>query len=203
MTVTDIFRQILVSTDVERAVVRHLQDWIPVYLREMEIQQSLPSGSLPLPESWLTSEEVESEHGDRLPGIVVVSPGFTRPPAQEGDGTFRAFYNVGVAIIASAATRQDTRYMVRVYSAAIAAAMMQRQSAYGNNTTWVDHSFDDDQPFEDNQTINVGTNVFEVEVVGVLDRYAGPATNATPDPLHQPGSHWPVAESMHVEVEQL
>jgi hypothetical protein len=212
---TDIFQQIKIAEDLEEAARLTLRDWFPVYLREIEVQspaepdpRHIPSDSLPMPNSFLTAEKLDKEAADQLPAVVVVSPGLSgKNPKQEGDGSFRCFFNIGVGVFVESNDRPHTKRLVRLYTAIARSIMLQKQSlgGYANGTTWLDESYDDNFSFTDRQTIGVGQVVLEVEVAGVVNRYGGPAVYGgpppAPDPVTQPGATWPEVETTSATVE--
>lgn len=202
-----IYGAITSASELEQAVLATLQKWFPTYLVEYELQAGLiPDNTTPpkhpLPKAWLTADQLDRSAADALPAVVAVSPGLTRNrPEQEGDGSFRVFFSLGVGIFVSGNTRGDTINLVRVYTAIIRTIMLQQQSLGGvaDGMTWLDESYDDNFPFTDDQTMSAGQVVFEVTVAGVVNRFAGPTTV---DPLPtQPGSDWPLAETVLATVE--
>jgi hypothetical protein len=198
--VTSIFGPIIAADELEDAVTAHLQTWWLTYSREFEIQRGYAQDSLPAPRAYLVAEEVDREAADALPALVVVSPGLTGPPKQEGDGSFRATFGLAVGVFVSANTRRNTERLVRQYAAIIRAIMLQRQGDYADGTTWTDESYDDDFSFTDQQTISAGQVVFNVEVANVVTRSGGPAAPTAPDPDAQPGSTWPLANTVTATV---
>ena len=54
---------------------------------------------------------------------------------------------------------------------------------------------------DDAKYVRMGRLVFRVYVEGVVIRYGGPLTQDPPDPEEQPGSTWPVAEIIDVDIE--
>jgi hypothetical protein len=200
-----IFDQIKLADDLENAAIVTLESWWPVYTRELELQASIDTGSLPPPKSWLKADQLDRSAADALPAIVVVSPGLSgrNSPRQEGDGTFRAFFSIGIGVFVGANTRQNTMRLVRIYTAIARTIMLQKQSlgGFADGTSWLDESYDDNFPFTDDQTLSAGQVIFEVEVAGVVNRYGGPAAQDPPDPVTQPGSDWPLVESVNATVE--
>jgi hypothetical protein len=203
-----IFGAIQVATDLEDAVVTTLSDWFPVYLREYERQAGLVADNVaplkhPLPQSYLRADKLDREAASALPAIVVVSPGLSgrSKPSQEGDGSFNVPFNIAAGVFVGSNLREDTMRLVRVYTAICRTIMLQKQSfgGFANGSAWVDESYDDDFPFPDGQTISAGQVIFEVWVAGVVNRFGGPA--ADPDPATQPGSEWPLAETVTATVE--
>lgn len=205
---SDIFGQIKIADDLDQAVISTLSAWFPTYIRELEIQANIPNGSIQQPKSFLTADKVDRSSADQLPSIVVVSPGLSgKKPMQEGDGTFRVFFSVGVGIFVSANNRANTMRLVRIFTAIVRTIMLQKQdlNGYAAGTTWLDESYDDDFNFTDKQTISQGQVVFEITVDSVVSRFGGPAvygqTDPAPDPVTQPGSDWPLATSVTATVE--
>jgi hypothetical protein len=200
-----IFDQIMIADDLEHAVLQTLQDWFPVYIREVEMQspeapdpRNIPVDSLPLPRSYLTADQIDRESASQLPSIVCISPGLSgrNNPSQSGDGTFSVPFSIAVGVFVSADNRAHTIRLVRLYTAIARSIMIQKQS-YGGfavGAYWLDESYDDHFTFTDDQTISAGQVVFEVWVDDVVTRYAGPI--GKPDPDTQPGSEWGNAETV-------
>lgn len=205
-----IFEAIKIADNLEQAALTTLETWWESYLREYERQAGLVANNVQplkhgLPKSWLLSNQLDAETRDRanLPAIVVLNPGMSgrNTPKQEGDGTFRVWWSLAVGVFVSANTRADTMKLVREYTAIARTIMLQKQSlgGFADGTTWLDESYDDNFPFSDDQTISAGQAVFEIEVAGVVNRFAGPV--GAPDPVTQPGSSWPLATYVHATVE--
>jgi hypothetical protein len=207
---TDIFSAIKIADDLEKACLDTIEAWFPVYVKELEIQHPdlFPVGSLPAPKSFLTADRIDRSNADLLPAIVAISPGLSgKKPAQEGDGSFRAFFHLGVGVFVVGSDRPSTKRLVRTYTAICRTIMLQKQSlgGFADGSTWLDESYDDDFNFTDDQTIGAGQVVFEVEVDGVVNRYGGPAVFGgpppDPDPVEQPGSDWPTADVVTATVQ--
>lgn len=192
------FDTIFTADQLEYQVSQTLQSWFPVYIREVELQTNVPTDALPLPRSYLTSDQIDREAANQLPSIVVVSPGLVgrTPPQQEGDGSFNAAFSIAVGIFVSADRRSSTLRLVRLYTAIVRAIMLQQQGlgGMGAGSYWLDESYDDHFPFVDDQTISAGQVLFEIWVANVVNRYAGP--EPPPDPVKQPGSDWGKAETV-------
>jgi hypothetical protein len=172
-----IFGAIKIADDLEQAAIDTLEAWFPVYIRELELQQSEALDVYPLPRSYITADRFDKENADQLPAIVVISPGLSGTrPRQEGDGSFRCFFNLAVGAIVAGKDRQSTKRLVRVYTAVAREIMLQKQSlgGYADGTTWLDESYDDNLRFEDTQTLGAGQAIFEIEVAGVVNRFGGP-----------------------------
>lgn len=202
-----IFDAIKVADGLEQAAIATIEAWFPVYARELQLQRSDPQDAYPLPRSYLTADKVDREDADQLPSIVVVSPGLSgNRPLQEGDGSFRCFFSIGIGVFVSGKDRTSTKNLVRTYTAICRTIMLQKQSlgGFADGTAWLDESYDDDFNFSDTQTIGAGQTIFEVEVAGVVNRYGGPAVYGgpppNPDPDTQPGSEWPLATDVSAAV---
>jgi hypothetical protein len=215
---TDIFGQVTLATQLERAVLATLEDWFPVYIREVELQSQanqygddIPTDALPLPRAFLTTEKIDRESADQLPCIVVVSPGLSgkNAPKQNGDGTFRVPWGISIGTFVSSNDRSNTKQLVRQYIAIARMIMLQKQSlgGFADGTTWLDESYDDNFAFVDQKTVGAGSVIFEVWVDNVVQRYGGPAVFGgpppAPDPDTQPGSDWPVADTVTAEISTL
>lgn len=205
-----IFGAIKLAGDIEDAALLTLESWFPVYKKEVELQMGLAPGTLVAPKAWLKANTLDREAGDSMPAIVAVSPGLSsrQTPKQEGDGTFRVWFSIGLGVFVSADRRSHTMDLVRIYTALVRTIMLQKQSLGGvaDGTTWLDESYDDNFPFLDDQTISAGQVIFDVEVAGVVSRFGGPTTGAvlpvaTPDPATQPGSEWPLVATVTSSVD--
>jgi hypothetical protein len=212
---TDIFGQVITATELEAAVLQTLENWFPVYIREIELQspaspngENVPYNALPLPKSYLTTDKVDRESADQLPSIVVVSPGLSgkNSPRQNGDGTFMVPWGVSVGVFVGGKDRTSTKRLVRLYTAVARMIMLQKQAlgGFADGTTWLDESYDDVFAFTDQETIGAGSVIFEVWVDNVVQRYGGPASYGQPppppDPDTQPGSDWPVVETVEAKI---
>lgn len=205
---SDIFGEVVLAKQLEEAVITTLENWFPVYIREIEIQQSLAQDVLPLPRSFITTDKINRENTDQLPAIVVVSPGLTGrgAPKQEGDGTFCVPWAISIGVFVSGKDRTTTKDLIRYYTGICRAIMLQKQSlgGFADGTTWLDESYDDNFAFTDQETIGAGSVVFEVWVAGVVQRFGGPAVYGgpppAPDPVNQPGSTWPEADTVTANI---
>lgn len=197
-----IFGNYVTGDDVEQWTLETVQLWFDTYLKEFELHKGEAIGSIPRPNSYLIAEDVEREGTDQLPTVVVVSPGLNGDqPLADGEGNYRAWWRIGVGIFASAATRTDTKRLVRQYGLILRMIMLQKQSLgkRADGVKWVDESYDDNFDFVDEQTISAGVVEFDVEVANVVNRWAGPVGLPDPD---QPGSTWPTADEVVVEVKK-
>jgi hypothetical protein len=203
--VTDsIFGPLFSADELEEPIRNTLSNWFATYKKEFELQHGMTVGSLPEIRAFATAAQMDRDNAASLPAIVVVSPGLGgKVPRQEGDGTFTAFFTIGVGIFVSAKDRASTTRILRFYCAIIRTIMLQKQSHGGiaSGTTWLDESYDDSFNFTDGQTIQAGKVIFEIGVSGVVSRHGGPAAPTPPDPNTQPGSEWPLYETVSADVD--
>jgi hypothetical protein len=205
--VSDIFEAIVDGSQLEEAVSTHVAAWLPVYLREIEIQRGLTQDSLPSVRSFATFSHLDRFDESQLPGVVVFSPGLSSAPTMEGDGSYTATWNIGVAVVVSAKDQASTNMLAKVYAAAVRAIMIQKSSigGFAVHTKWTDESYDDLGDPGDERTISAGVGMFEVAVEAVINKRGGPRTwpqAEPPDPETQPGSQWPEAQEVIVVTEK-
>jgi hypothetical protein len=67
------------ASDVELALLEHVQLWLADYLAEVDRRYDDDVGTLPYPRGWVISADVEKMPEDQTPAIVVASPGLLEP----------------------------------------------------------------------------------------------------------------------------
>jgi hypothetical protein len=198
--VPDKFGELIVGTQLEVAVMDTLSDWMPVYIREIELQLTRPQGKIPPPRTYTTRNEFTSFPDDQMPICVVVSPGLADPPTKEGDGTYSAWWSVGVGFAAAARDADASGFVAKVYGAACRGVLLGSHSSLGGFATgleWVDESYDD-LVTEEERTIRACYDIFRVHKTGIVTRGVGPTTLPN-DPASQPGSTWPTANTVKID----
>jgi len=196
---------IVTGRDVELATLNFLRRWAGTYLAELERQKGYTPGSLPRPRSWTTAPDFESWPEDQLPRVMLVSPGLVEVPLADGAGSYRAKFGLGLAVIVSAKTLEETAALAKLYCAALRAAIIQHQSLEGfaAGIEWLDENYDD-LPFDDTRSLGAGQAVFAVEIDGITRRYNGPKTPAEPpDPDYSPLPEDPYATDVQVTVQRV
>ena len=198
-----IFQPIFAAHSLELAVMQTLRDWMPTYLREIELQQSLPEGQIPPPKTYTTRNEFTTFPEDQMPICVVISPGLSGEPYTEGNGTISGWWSLGIGVLASAATEEDTNFLSKVYAAAVRAIMVQQSSLGGmcSSIEWVDESYDDIPTDVQERTIRAAQWIGRALIDNVVNRSAGP--EVPPDPETQPGSTWTDIDSGSIIVQQM
>lgn len=202
---SDIFGPIFSSATLERAAIETIKAWMPTYVQELELQ--LPEyqrGTVPLPRSYASRTTFEEFPGEQLPLVVVVSPGVVGDPSPEGDGRYTAWWELGIVVVAEGRSEDDSNSLVKLYGAAIRAIMLQK-SSLGNiasGVEWTDESYDNVVEAEEQRTLRGVSLTFIVQIDDVVTRSRGPAEPIPPEdaPTTLPGSQWPTAELVEVEV---
>lgn len=203
--ITDVFGPIVIAPDIEDAVKETLEAWTPTVIQEIELQHGLQRGQIALPKTYATRERFRSFPEDRMPACVVVSAGLAQEPMADGEGTFNAWFGIGVGFAAVARDAKSASFLTKVYVAAARWILVNKsglRDADGNIRAsmieWVDESYDEEIETTDERTIMAAYVLFRVNVDSVVSRAGGPIT--PPDPIQTPGSDWPTAETTDVEV---
>ena len=154
--------------DLQEAVVSTIRKWLPTYLALIERKVELAPRSIPLPRSYVLSDngELNKKPEDQLPAVVVLCPGGGKiTPRQEGDGRIRAGYVVNVACIVTARDHESTDKLARRYRKALELILVHQPSLGGFAEASIFRGWRNDELLpEDDRTIAAGTNVFEVLV---------------------------------------
>lgn len=210
----DVFGPQVSGEDVEQHVVRTLKHWLETYLRERELLTGRDMGSVARPKSWLvapTSDDRNPE--DQFPMIMVNCTGLAGVPLQEGDGSFRAPWEISVSVLLSAKTMADSQSLVKgVYCPAIRMILLQKQSLrqwedpnakpISDGIEWTDEGYQSPLGNESaDQTLFQGQITANVWMGGIVNRYDGPKNPA--DEEGQPGSHWPQVLKVDVRPEDV
>lgn len=195
-----IFGPIKTRRGLETRVMTTLHAWIETYLREVERQEEF-GRELPNPRSYTRRTEFDKFPEDQLPAVIVVSPGFARPPRKEGDGLITGFYTLAVVVVASAPDPVTVRDNLDIYTAAVRAIMLQKRShgQYADNVEYLNETYDTG-PEEQSRTLAASTLELVVEVSDIADWSGGPITNLPPDPDTQPGTEWPTVDVAHATI---
>jgi hypothetical protein len=196
-----VFGMIKTGWDVEKQVIDHLEEWMTTYLAEVERQQEIDPQSLPPVRSWITSNEFRKMPEEQTPVGVVVSPGITDDPVKDGEGSYRAKWMVGIAIVIKGRTKTEVAEVAKLYAAAVRGAMLQHRSlgGFARGVEWKDESYSD-VPSKDQRTLGSAQCIFEIEVPDTINVFAGLVAKPD-DPYEDPGD-WPEVEDASVTVEK-
>src|SRR5262245_28967569 len=196
---------IITGRDVELATIALLKRWSGTYLAECERQTARTPGSLPRVRAWTTSPDFETWPEDIIPRGLIVSPGLIEPPKADGTGDYRARWSLGLGVVVSARTMDETMELAKLYIAALRTCILQHQSLEGfaAGVEWLDENYDD-LPSIDTRSLGAGQAIFAVEVADVSRRWGGPVTPSeppTPDTVPLPTD--PTVDDVAVEVQRI
>jgi hypothetical protein len=189
-----IFGRIVAGSDVEDWCSDLLKRWFSTYLSEVERQHGLPELFYSRPRAFVPTVSFDKWPEDQLPALMVSSTGTPQPPKRLGDGTYRAWWLMGLYVVCSARTQAESKVMARHYTAAVRDLFLQRPSLDGqaNGTDWVDEDYRD-LTYDDLRSLSSGAVHFIVEVENVASANAGPLS---PDsPSDDPWAHWPTVQT--------
>jgi hypothetical protein len=194
----DRFESIFVASELEQMVIDIVKKWMPTYIAELQFQIGWDGSNIPAPRRYTTRTRVQKFAEDQLPTFIAVSPGLASPPVKEGNGSFRAWWTLGCAVICSAKDEDSTKALARFYAAAVRAILLQHSSLDSQRIggiEWRDESYDDiDDDTDIARVIAAGTNYFRIEVTDIVTWGAGPKNIAPPTPAGDPWpgeSRWP------------
>lgn len=163
---------VVTGTDVESAVMETLRPRMKSYCKIRKI---------PAPRAYVAADSFSTFPEDQLPAIVISSPGIADLPLKDGEGTYRAIWEVDVAAVCMANTDENTRKMSRLYAAYIRAIMVQEPSLHGfaRGTAWRDEGYGL-VPQEKRRSLGVCENTFHVEVGNVVSGFELPVLSLPP-----------------------
>jgi hypothetical protein len=202
--VDDIFGNIFVGVQLDGAVISTLKSWMPTYLREIEQQLGWTDSPIPDIRLWTTRNEFTQFPADQMPMCVVVSVGLTGAPTKEGDGTYSGQFSLAVGFAAAGRDADTSKALATIYGAAGRAILLHKSGLGGlaEGVQWEDESYDD-LVTEDERVVRACYNIYRVDVDNIVTKGAGPATPTPPDPVNQPGSQWPTADTIVIDIEAL
>lgn len=200
MTVSSKFGQIIIASQIEEATTKTLQKWFPTYLAEVARQVGISRNSLPQPQNYTNRNSFDTQKGEPVPKIVVLAPGLTGTPTQQGQGSYTAIWRLGVGVAASGKDEQSANLRVKAYGGAIRAIMLQQQDL-GDlipgiaGITWQDEAYEDIPILNQHQLFKGASLWFHVDVENVVSRWSGPD-----EPDIEPVD-WPEVQEVDVDVE--
>lgn len=199
------FGPFVAASDVEQALLDHVQLWLADYLAEVDRRYDDDVGTLPYPRGWVISADVEKMPEDQTPTIVVASPGLLEPPRSDGAGYYTARWSMTVAVALSARGNSLALRLARRYALALRALLVQQQTLDDElvvrRIDWLDERYDVLESIDD-RTMSVATIELAVEIADVVARGQGPMR-----PILPPGSGtdsqsptWPTADIVDVQI---
>lgn len=187
MTGLDVYGPLVTAEQIEAGAIAHLEMWMPSYLRELERRTDRDPNDLPNIRSYSTVNEFQKWPEEQLPACIVISPGTRDQPKMEGDGTYRADWVLGVAIVVSTRDQASTNQVAKLYGTAARAAILQHQSLGdlgAEGVLWEAERYDNVQQ-EQTRTIAAANILFRVTMRGVVNARAGLLTPPV-DPTEEP-----------------
>lgn len=205
MATESIFGTIRSGIELEAAAADTMALWMPTYIRELERQYGRTLGLIPPPRMYTNRNRFEAFPEDQMPLCIVVSSGLVDTPLKEGDGTYRAWFSLGVGFLASAKDEDAATFLSKFYAAAGRAVLLQKPSlgGFASGTEWIDETYDDEVITEDERTMKATYLIFRVLLDKLVARYGGPVEPVAPNPATQPGSQWPTAQTVNIDIEVM
>lgn len=207
---TPIFGAFIASWQLEQAVIAHLRAWMPDYLpyvyrqaKEILDKPALPA--FPLPKSYtVVPREPDKWKEDQLPAILVVSPGLTDRPTQDGADNYRATFDLGIAAIVSTGSEETSKLFADLYFAAASMICLDKPSlgSFAEGTT-MESAENDWLTGERNRTLASTFGNFNVAVAGFREITGGPPDHLE-DPSTDPGDfETPLTTELELEKEEI
>jgi hypothetical protein len=180
-----------------------LKMWFPTYIREIEYQRGWTVGDIPMPKTYAERWAFDSYPDDKMPAVIVVSPGMAQPPYRDGDGTISGWWALGVGIIAAASTEDNSERLAKTYGAAARLILSQKgfldESWEFNGIEIVNESYDEIPDIEQARTMRSVHVIAQVQVLDMWNSDLGPPTPAT-----IPGTEiGPEVEEVFTVVQQI
>jgi hypothetical protein len=129
---------LLLSTDVDRAIIGMVQLWLPTYLTNFEQERGLPNRTIKRPEISSYSSTLEDvEFPDRiLPAVFITSSSTDATPEMDGDGNYYAAWHVVVSAITRGQNGQNTRDLASYYEGCIRRILLQQPLPMSGEIRW-------------------------------------------------------------------
>jgi hypothetical protein len=165
---SSLYGRLISAADVEQALKRRIDARLGDYLTEVERQHGLTVGTIARPRAFVVAERFPE---DQLPAIVVESPGTADLPAADGQGRYRARFEVVLAIHVAASA--GAIELAKLYALALRALAVQQPSALFMGVDWISERY----PRPDlagGRTFYTAEVALEVQVDEVTNRHEGP-----------------------------
>lgn len=175
-----VIERIVDGDEVEQAMLSMLKLRYPTFIDEVAQQRAHKKGraAYQAPKSWIVVKEFDKWPENKLPCVIVVSPGMPEPPRKRGDGWYDAVWEIVVAVVVSAKTKKSSHKLGMRYGAALAKCVISNASLEGalEGASVIDWLGEDyaDLPVEERRHLHVVRNVFHVKVEKVMNAYKAP-----------------------------
>src|SRR5215831_789120 len=180
--VADVFGPMVSASVVEDAVLFTLKKWFPTYLAEEARQLNVSPTLLPQPQNYTNRNSFDAEQGEKIPKVVVLTPGLAGPPRRDGYGVYSAAWRVGVGIATAAKDEELANMMVKAYGAAareIVLDKVRREALDSTGVTvtgveWLEENYED-LPLPSQLMLYKAAGLFfGIDVANVATRGGGP-----------------------------
>lgn len=200
--VNEVFGKVLIASEIEEAITNLLQKWFPTYLAEIARQLGQNRNIFPAPQNYTNRNSFDAEAGEKIPKVVVISPGLATGPVRRQMGAYHATWRLGVGVATGAKDEQSANMKVKVYGGAVRAILPQQQGDTGipglTQITWINELYEDMNIPNQHQLYKAASLLFSVEVEGVVDQHKGPTAptiDAPPD--------WPTVQDVIIDMEGM
>jgi hypothetical protein len=197
---TAVFGDFTLDEEIKQAVEDTISEWIETYLALIERRAGLDPKSLPLPKSYVHSDDgtLNKRPEDQLPCVAILAPGNGKlAPKGDGEGRQRGGVVLNVAVIVETKSGSASLTSSR-YRKALELLLLHQSDLGGIATeTFFRGWRNDDLKAEDNRSIAAGVNVIEALIPNLSQ--AGMGLNAPPaDPYEE--TEPPVVTEVDVEL---
>ena len=174
--ISPVFGRIVVAAQIEQHVTQTLQKWFPTYIREIEAQAGLSVGVIPPPANYTSRNSLDALAGELIPKCVVISPGLADAPIRDGEGWYRAQWQLGVGVTTAQPTEEDAMLHTDIYGGAARALILQQvcDGDLISSVQFVNESYDDLPITNQVQLYRAASVFFVVDVDNVVNRWKGP-----------------------------
>lgn len=124
------------GADVERALLAHLEHWVPSYVGQLRAQKDpdkelWPAGVSPVSEYTVRHAAADAWPADLLPMLLAHCPNDGGEPWVAGDGKVQAKFAVALSAIAEGIDMADAKDLARLYASAANMVVLQKPDLAG------------------------------------------------------------------------
>jgi len=187
--------------DLEGWAIDLCREWISTFMSELERRNGLTERTLSRPRSYVVAPSFDAFAEEQLPRLLFISPGIAQAPVKRGDGTYDAYWLLGVGAHYSASTEEDARFGARLLTQAVRDLLVDRPSLGGHCAAadWLDERYDD-LPYEDQRSHASGQVHFQFLVQGAAQAGTGPL--ASDQPSDEPWPDWPQVIGVEIDTQR-
>lgn len=160
----DLFGKIVTGKDVRAAVEATMRKWMPTYLEAVSLHHGRET-ILPNIRSYVSSFDTDRFSEEQVPSCVIVAPGTFDEPTRRADWSYDVTWSVGIGVVVSGQSQDNTFELCEMYAAASRLVMIQQGAlgGFGSGTMWISERYDE-LAFDDVRTIAAGIVQFAVDV---------------------------------------